>query len=107
MCTSFAMWARSDAGGARTIDAPVSSATAAKRFASSQPFFPRISGYVLKFRMMAGILIDRRRVCPLKLPWMEHRKPAAPNRASRPEAPSLFARPAENEIGDDDRFDRN
>src|SRR5207249_130663 len=38
---------------------------------------------------------------------MEHRKPTAPNRASRPEAPSLFARPAENEIGDDDRFDRD
>src|SRR3989454_10504674 len=65
--TSFAMCARSDVGGTRTIDAPVSSATAAKRFASSQPLFPRISGYVLRFKTMAGFRTTARMALPSEI----------------------------------------
>src|SRR5205823_5090698 len=56
--TSFATCAISVAGGQRTIDAPVSSAAAAKRFARSQPFLPKVSGWVLKFRTIAGRRMD-------------------------------------------------
>src|SRR2546426_1217351 len=65
--TSFAMCARSDVGGTRTIDAPVPSATAAKRFASSQPLFPRISGYVLRFKTMAGFRTAARMALPSEI----------------------------------------
>src|SRR5437879_11198170 len=56
--TSFATCAISVVGGQRTIDAPVSSAAAAKRFARSQPFLPKVSGWVLKFRTIAGRRMD-------------------------------------------------
>src|SRR5437879_8387946 len=56
--TSFATCAMSVAGGQSTIDAPVSSATAANRLARSQPFLPRTSGWVLKFRTIAGRRIE-------------------------------------------------
>src|SRR5207247_706945 len=52
--TSFATCATSVVGGQSTMDAPVSSATAANRLARSQPFLPRTSGWVLKFRTIAG-----------------------------------------------------
>src|SRR5204862_1212925 len=52
--TSFATWAMSVGGGQSTIDAPVSSAAAANLLARSQPFFPRTSGWVLKFRTIEG-----------------------------------------------------
>src|SRR5436853_2290588 len=52
--TSFATYAMSVVGGQSTIDAPVSSATAANLLARSQPFFPRTSGWVLKFRTIEG-----------------------------------------------------
>src|SRR3989442_15198941 len=65
--TSFAMCERSDVGGTRTIDAPVSSATAGKRFASSQPLFPRISGYVLRFKTMAGFRTAARMALPSEI----------------------------------------
>src|SRR5205807_4273694 len=59
--TSFATCATSVVGGQSTIDAPVSSATAANRLARSQPFLPRTSGWVLKFRTIVG-----RRIGPRK-----------------------------------------
>src|SRR5256886_1815211 len=59
--TSFATCATSVVGGQSTMDAPVSSATAANRLARSQPFLPRTSGWVLKFRTIAG----------RRMPWPE------------------------------------
>src|SRR5207245_1477815 len=60
MCTSFAMWARSDVGGARTIEAPVSSSTApenpkaatyaemeAVKLGVTEALAPHASGYLL------------------------------------------------------------